>query len=329
MPIGRTGARSLADHVAAIGPLLPAELVPPAAIARIKALPDSLPPFRWSVFECRLGDGRAPVDFAWKYTPADLQESARLPVGEAWRRFARFRTAWVEPCSSFARHIRAIGLEFDLDKRPGPATLPSIFFGFADHDPDRTRRTIDSLLELFDRPQTAASRAAFLRCARALPAASGITYVGLMLGRDTPGLRLGLQGMGRRSIVPYLREAGWPRAPDQLETFLRTLEGDLATSTPVVALDVHDAVAPRVGLEFILAHPQAVRADRARTLLDHLVGLGLCTALHRDAALAWPSSRSPYDVFMGQPARTISHVKIVCSADGSLGAKCYLEAAHA
>jgi hypothetical protein len=323
------GARSLAEHLAAIGPALPAELVALDALCRIEALPDSLPPFRHCVFECRLGDGRAPVDFAWKYTPDDLRASARFPAGETWARFARFRSAWIEPGTPLASRIRAIGLEFDLDTPPTPSTHPSIFFGFGDHDPVRTLRTIASLLALFDRPQTAESRAALLRCIRALPPGSGVTYVGLMLGRDAPGLRLGLQGMGQRSIPTYLRDTGWPRPPDAVDAFLRTLHGDLATATPVVALDVHESVAPRVGLELILAHPQAVRADRARTLLDHLVGLELCTPVQRDAALVWPSSHSPYDAFMGRPARRISHVKIVCGANDSLEAKCYLEASLA
>jgi hypothetical protein len=135
--------------------------------------------------------------------------------------------------------------------------------------------------------------------------------------------------MGLRAIPTYLRDTGWPRPADAVDAFLGTLDGDLATTTPVVALDVHESVAPRVGLEFILAHPQAVLADRARTLLDHLVGLELCTPTQRDAALAWPSSHGPYDAFMGRPARRISHVKIVCGANDSLEAKCYLEASFA
>lgn len=296
-------AHALRTHLAALGPHLHPELVLPREAERLALLPDSLPPFHHSMLECRLGPGGGAVDFCWGYSPDELRGAEGL--------LAPFARAWNDPASPLADAVYHFELEFDAD-RPD---VPSLFFLFA-REP---LRAIEAILTLFDRPHVALDRVV-----EALPPGCEINCLGLMLPRPGAAVRIGIDGMRQQEIVPFLIRAGWEES-EALASFLATLSGDLAACSPVVAIDLHDSVGSRVGLEFLLAHDIAVRGERPRRMLEHLVGLGLCTEGQKDAILQWPTS--PVDRFLGDPVeRWISHVKIVC--DGAIGAKCYLEARY-
>ena len=269
----------------------------------LASLPESLPPFHQSMLECRLGAGGGQVDFCWGYSPEEMRDIDGV--------LAPFAKAWSDPSSPLADAVYHFSVEFDAD-RP---SLPSLFFLFA-REP---LRAIETIVALFDRP-----RVPLDGVVASMPDGCDINFLGLMLPRPDAGLRIGIDGMRQQDIVPFLRRLGWPESTE-LARFLSTLEGDLAECSPVVSFDVQEGIGPRVGLEFLLGHEIALRGDRPRRILEHLVALGLCTPSQKNAALQWPTS--PVDRFLGDAMeRSISHVKIVCN--GSLSAKCYLEAKY-
>jgi hypothetical protein len=357
----------LADHLARVCRFLPPSLVSPGALKRIEALPRvlpaALPPMRHSIFECRLSTSagrkaREQVDLAWKYRPQALAGLAaswrQAGSGEdgggapTWRMLARFAEAFDRDAPSPLREVHLVGLELDLDRSPDEATLPALFFCFGLCDRAKTAGVLDVLLTIFEQEieeeeiqeQEIQVPATWRRCVDALPDGAGVNYLGLMLGRPGNAVRLGIEQIRpQERILPYLDAIGWTGDRGALAGFLRGLPAALATSAPVVAIDVGEHVEGRIGLEFLLAHDGAVSGDHARVLLDHLVHRGLCRPEARDGMLAWPSSpRAPapswYERFAGgrrgnvddEPERFTSHVKIVVDPTGELEAKGYLEA---
>jgi hypothetical protein len=110
----------------------------------------------------------------------------------------------------------------------------------------------------------------------------------------------------------------------------------------MVQVDVSATVGPRVGLECHAAwapDPSAT-VPGWKSLLDRLVGLGVCSERQRDAVAGWPgltplihegmvwpitASSAPLPpLAWGIVVRRISHLKISIDAHGVLEAKAYL-----
>lgn len=351
-------ALRLTEHVQAIAPFLPLALVSRHALLRIEALPaalpDRLPKMRHSMIECRLSrnpsDARTQravheqVDLAWKIAPEELAGFEGIP-GETWEALARFGRAWAAAGSSDPiREVYLAGLELDLDRSPNHGILPAVFFCFGRCDAGTTFAILEALLESFG-GRSPGIGAACRRCIEALPSGAGVNYAGLMLSRRSDALRLGVEHvLPLDRILPYLDAIGWKGSRASLAGFFDSLPEVLASCAPVLAMDVGQHVERRLGIELLLAHPEALRNNRLQRLLDHLVKLRLCAPRERDAILRWPSGRwaaqSPLAAAQGNPSwcdrflevgrrhpeRFVSHVKLVCTARGGLEAKCYLEA---
>lgn len=318
----------LERHLAALAPHVPPQLVASGSLEPVTALAAALPRFRNSVIECRLADGAAQVDFSVKYMPRDLRDVQFAVQQPAWEQLERFRGEWVRKTTFVHEAVHMLGLEFDLPRTPAPAMIPSPFFCSSAGDAAATLRLADALLVTFGAGRRGAVLANLERCVRVLPHGARINYLALMLARPGAGVRVGVQGIEQHRAVAYLHAAGWDGPAGALSEFVAGLPAELGRRTPVIAFDVADALAPRVGLEYLLAHDDAHDARSAPALLDHLVARGLCTPAKRDAALRWNASHW-FARFTGAASgveRTLSHVKIVCAPDGVLDAKCYLEA---
>lgn len=314
-------------------------LISVAARARLRALGSALPPFRHGIFECRLTATEPQVDFCCKYTARDLFDAVPPAADGLWRRLADLRQAWARPDSSIARAVDLLGLEFDLDQRVTAETAPSLFFAFSTDDIRASMLALDSIVERVQGGLDARWRDGLQRCADALTPGAHFNYAGLMLGREPGALRIGVEGLAPQSAIPdYLERIGWSGPVNALRAFLAGLPAPLQRSAPVVALDVGASIGGRVGLEFLLCHEPAVQEGRAQLLLDHLVGLGLCSPEKRSAVLRWAEappaavSASPSwcDVFL-RPAsapqlhRIVSHIKLSWTEGADVRAKVYLE----
>jgi SAM-dependent methyltransferase len=339
----------LAATLEPIWPYLPRQLVSEACIQTIQSTTRGLPGTLSTtfLFETRLGDPAAWVDFGWRIDRSSLghrilagQSAESLPERflrrASWTRLSDFARRWADASSSLHERVSDIWLELDLAGRGARAAIPSVYCGAGGWLPDE-------LALLRGRELSAEVVARVAACQEALPPGGGVFQVGVMLSRAEDGVRLILRGIPPLALPDYLERSGWGQAPAGLATLLDIAAG--FALHPNLCLDVGRTFGRTIGLE-CSAHRIGPNAPaRWPELLDGLVRRGLCrpekaVALLEWASLArgtlcigeWPehlrSAASP-PLAGEQPAvyRNLSHLKLVCYTDGRLEAKAYL-AAH-
>ena len=164
-----------------------------------------------------------------------------------------------------------------------------------------------------------------------------------MLSRGEDAVRLCIRLRSVERIMEYLTVVGWPGDEADLRGVLEPLARSVDRA--VLAIDVGDAVRPKIGLECRFdGKRQPRREPRWGALLDSLALNGLCTSDKREALLAYPATSTRPRRDMPWPAalrqelatarralaehvRTIAHhVKIVYRPGEQLEAKAYLAA---
>jgi hypothetical protein len=270
-------------------PVMAAPLFPPPVRAALRALAVRLPPARFLLFECHLGASGPRVDLSLgqiEACPADLD----LPTLRA--------------------HPGAILLEYDL----GASAAPAVFASFSHRAPARTAG-LRGLAAALLGPPGAGVAAMLARAAEAQEAgASWITQFGAMRSRAHQPIRLNIGGRSPAAILGYAGRVGFPAAS------LALLESlfDMATGLDadfILAIDVADAVLPRIGLEYYFGDT----ASSAR-FLDRLRTRDLCDAAEIAAIDGWNGD--------GLVSRRLNHVKLVGSSPDDIRAKAYLAARY-
>ncbi|HEX5725392.1 MAG TPA: hypothetical protein VFX98_07985 [Longimicrobiaceae bacterium] len=340
--------------------LVPPSLVGPAAWARARTAAERLPAALAGAFylECRLAATEAPVDWIVRVDEPGREVLAgrnprvalppALRADGPWARLARFAAAWADD-PDLRRTVQLLWLELDLDAE-GDLPHPSVFAaldprgvaGFATAD---WTALLDRLLEyLGPDPASPATRRA-LHAALAERPPEGrpppfpgagewpvVPYVGFMLARPVPAVRLYLARTPAAELPARLRAMGWPGAPGELDALLRRLDGPTPGVAPAIGmshLDVHDgSVLPRVGMEFTFERARQVRGTLAEAaFLDRLVALGLCTGAKRRGLLSWPGHSLQtlrHELWRSVLSRRVNCVKLVHEPGRAPHAKGYL-----
>lgn len=284
-----------ADLWASFGADLPPALVSDAARARIAAFLQQAPLAANILYlECRL-DGGERVDVSFDVPRA---EHRRLVPHDGWD-------------GPDAGHV---GLEYDLDDAGGDA-LPATFWPLY-----RPAQELAALATQLKGLADATAVQAALAHVAAQPAQARVDYVAAMPARQPRPLRLNL------SHVPLQRCSGEP-VPAVIAQAARHAQHC------TLALDFGaQGLLPRWGVELFLAPD----ADPVlwHPLFDTLAACALAQRGKLQALLHWPGRRRRDDTpafgsFLGLgrfDARTLSHVKLVVDADGTVAAKAYLAA---
>lgn len=332
-------------------PWIPSALVSPGVVERIRALNDRLPAGLSTVggLECLLTGAGGRDPFAgWilgvsaahggREALAGTPPSGGVPpaflADERWRRLRDFVTAWADPSSPLHAAVADIWLEFDPDVLSLPVPVPGVF---VHSEPDSSggapgtprmaasRRVLERVLPLVqERPLSAAALGALDRCFGELPAAGGTPFVAFMMSRKKSGVRLMLS-MPIAEVRGYLGRIGWNGDPDEACALVEDLGPRV--DELFLHLDVGEAVHPRVGVECHLRRKQPRIEPRWASFMGHLVAMGLCTGLSRDAVLSWPGHARgvlPGEVLPSYVFRGISHVKIVSRLGEPPVSKVYL-----
>jgi hypothetical protein len=239
-------------------------------------------------------------------------------------------------------------LELDV-VGPTPGAVPSLFFSLSrpprsGEPPSDAIATIRAAHVALGRGFGPEREGALRRCLATLPSPARLLWVGVMLARATDALRLVVGPFPGPQLPDYLARIGWrDRSPRRLGavTHLAALADRFN-----LALDVGDAVGPRLGFECFFDR-QPPDEPRWGALLDELAARGHCSASKRAALLQWPGTsveaggrgRLPRGLaetlalFREQLvfvlARRINHLKLLLHPDGSLEAKAYLALSHA
>jgi hypothetical protein len=295
--------------------------------------------------ECRLAEAASQVDLIFGidesrrpvFASADWASRWRAPlVGyPIWRDVLELARQWAHGAHPW---LRSIWLEFDLDgvhARREPC--PSIFL---EVEHARARRTqagwwdrivsvLAATLQADLSPETVAGVRA---CVDDLPSHAIVNYVGVMLARGAGPVRLCVSKLSNADVVRVARRHGWAGNRDHLARVMadigRVRKGHVIPGPGLVHLNVGGRLDETLGIEYVLARRGQVegRVDERR-LLDHLVDVGLCAPVKRDALLQWPGysiERFAHALWPTVVSRRLNNIKLVFGPDASLFAKGYV-----
>lgn len=311
-------------------------------------------------FEIHLGDIRQRADWAFAVSGAGddrivfenlfKQKNFPSPLLQQpeWKQIALFTEAWNNESSFLKKKVKCFWLEFDMPDKQSDIIIPSAFFG-----PEKIPGDIPVDLEiqfswlvntalplLRGKHLSKKLKEQILSCIQNIPKGAMLFQVGTMLSRSTNDVRLYINKIHPKRIIPYLNTLGWEDKDNQLQALVNDIE--TKSERFVLSYDVTtDGIGPRIGIECSFEDNRYHEEPRWEPLFDYLVEKGLCLSEKRDALLRYPGVEHPDDfsggmmkpfvsvsqhlddIFSGSLVRYISHVKIVYIPGRSMEAKAY------
>ncbi|UKO96709.1 hypothetical protein [Nostoc sp. UHCC 0870] len=333
----------LEDYLKVVIPYLSSELVSPEALSNIRSLTKILPPFPFSILECRLGEEQPRVDLEVGLFCNNFTLPETFMTHPKWQAFQHIYHECSESKYFLYQKVKDIWLEFDVDKQPLQLPVPCIFLALNQENnstPQELIEIVNRLLNYRVSSIFASSLALTMNC---LPSNSHITYIGAMLSRSDKAIRIVTSEIRPEQLPEYLERIGWMYSIDKLQSVI----SDLSAFVDYICLsfDVGESILPRIGLECHLSKMPKYET-RWQLFLDYLVKNRLCTVPKRNAILdwpgfcqekshpeLWPENLKWGDSFLGTKAlsifaRKISHIKIVYEHDSLVEAKAYLWFGH-
>jgi len=334
---------TLADLYAVTGATPPASLVPPPAFERVVRVARHFSPDHSRIVhtEVRLEEA-GPVDVVVSVPTGSGEWRSAVPAAwwcePTWQRVDAFVEATKAPDSRLGRALTSAWLEFDAPS-DAAAPLPGVFAGLDDRQgvpaslspTGRLRHRLalaaDAAEPLHGDALPPAVMEALRRVFERVPDAARLVYVGMMIQRSSPALRLCFLGMVPEQVRAFLHDVGWPGDADALVETVASL-ADGGPVPHMLHLDVWaDGVQPRLGVEFPFQRIEQVWGRLSvGAWLQRLVRAGLASPAKVAALSAWPK----YGVYWPTPGaepqavfRYVNHVKLV-SDGGRLAAKAYL-----
>ncbi len=349
---------SVAGTIEQLAPRLPLALVAPDAGARLVRVARSLPAAltNWIYLECRLRRTEQRVDLIVRVDQRGrdiltgenpvLELDAGAQRDPVWRRVRALARAWSDPSCVLHRGVERIWLELDLHEScdelsRGELPAPGVFVEFsrevyAQHRrEDRLLVAMTALGILVPGGLAPVMSRNLRRCWELLPSGATIPYVGLFPARGSDAVRVSVAGLSDADLPAYLRALRWPGAHKDLTHAISAFLPHARAPRPrmaIVNLDVGPEIGRGVGVEYLLSHASQLRGTiLERELLDHLVGIGVCSAAKRDALHAWPGASfqvMPHELWRSRACRRVNHLKLSLADAGSLEVKAYLAASH-
>lgn len=337
---------SMAHYFKVVAPYLDSSLVTHSALSSIYNLTQDLPNFPIAGIECRLGEKQKRVDFQGNITRYSKTFAKYFQSAPHLESVHNFCQEWSHQDSSMNKTIDDIWLEFDIDKQKQLQVEPCIIAALNQDSLLTFDRVKDYLMDLSGRSNRALSTKTIQNlalCHSSLVEDAKITYLGIMLSRTTPTVRVNIKGLTTRLLENYLNVIGWPGQID----VLTNLVDDVSRFTDyhVITFDIGDTILPRIGVECFL-NRQPPKESRWSQLLDLMVDKGICTTQKKDALLSWPGLTKKLDQPESWPEelslndklfesranslfwRTLSLIKIVYQDNILLSAKGYLAFGH-
>lgn len=343
---------SMSDYLNVAGPRLSPELISPEAFAEIQDKVAILPPCAGSGFECRLGEIEPRADFlmriqtfdgsraAFAGRNPDVAPPAVLLRDPVWQRVHHFCSQWANPEHPLHTLVKDFWLEFDVSSSPPALPTPSIFFGPRPEHEDQQSIVALATGIMRGLPEPTPVPPSVQRCYEALPRGSAVYQVGMMLSRQSDALRLCVMGIAPSRLGAYLHDIGWSGPRAELEALVASLTPSIHRIC--LALDVGEAVEPKVGLECYMDEHN-LRSYKAKwaPFLEKLCERGLCRPEKRDGLLSWfgisthqaDEALWPSNLLQASSARTdgalstfiryLNHIKIVFTPGKPLEAKAY------
>jgi hypothetical protein len=310
-------------------------------------------------FEIHLMDATQRADWAFAVSGegsdrevlTNLMKNGQLPLQlfqqPEWRQIAEFSDAWANETSLLQKQIKCFWLEFDMPETLPTTFIPSVFFGpeklpegIASNDASQYHWLLDSALPLLRGQQLSKKiQHHVLNCIKKMPATASLFQVGTMLSRSSTDVRLYINKIYPKDIIPYLKTLGWSDETGEFQSLIDGLQ-DKANRF-VLSFDVTETgIGPRLGIECSFASNRFHQETRWKKLFDYLVEKATCLPEKRDALLGYPgvehtnisgsvmkplasASRHLDDLLSGTVVRYISHIKVAYHPGRALEAKAY------
>ena len=310
-------------------------------------------------FEIHLRDATQRADWAFAVSGegsdrevlTNLMKNGQLPLQffqqPEWRQIAEFSEAWANETSLLQKQIKCFWLEFDMPETLPTTFIPSVFFGpeklpegIASNDASQYHWLLDSALPLLRGQQLSKKiQHHVLNCIKKMPATASLFQVGTMLSRSSTDVRLYINKIDPKDIIPYLKTLGWSDETGEFQSLIDGLQ-DKANRF-VLSFDVTETgIGPRLGIECSFASNRFHQETRWKKLFDYLVEKAMCLPEKRDALLGYPgvehtnisgsvikplasASRHLDDLLSGTVVRYISHIKVAYHPGRALEAKAY------
>jgi hypothetical protein len=310
-------------------------------------------------FEIHLRDATQRADWAFAISGEgtdrevllNLMKNGQLPQQflqqPEWRHIADFSEAWANQTSLLQKHVKCFWLEFDMPDTLPTMLIPSVFFGpeklpegIASNDTSQYHWLLHTALPLLRGQQLSKKMQCHaLNCIKKIPATASLFQVGTMLARFSNDVRLYINRIHPKDIIPYLTALGWSDETREFQSLIDDLQNK--ADRFVLSFDVTETgIGPRLGIECSFASNRFHQETRWKKLFDYLVEKGACLPEKRDALLGYPgvehtdvsgsvmkplvsASHHLDDLLSGTLVRYISHMKVVYYPGRALEAKAY------
>ncbi len=311
-------------------------------------------------FEIHLRDATQRADWAFAISGegsdrevlVNLMKNGQLPQKffeqPEWRHIAEFSEAWTDQTSMLQKHIKCFWLEFDMPDTPPTVFIPSVFFGpeklpegIASNEASQYHWLLDTALPILRGQQLSKKiQHHVLNCIKKIPATASLFQVGTMLSRSSNDIRLYINRINPKDIIPYLKTLGWSDETGEFQSLIDDLQNK--ADRFVLSFDVTETgIGLRLGIDCSFASNRFHQENRWKELFDYLVEKGMCLPEKRDALLGYSgidysdissssvmkplvsASRHLDDLLSNKLVRYISHIKVVYHPDRALEAKAY------
>ncbi len=333
------------DSLASLFPLLfdglPPELLADPDRARLQKIAANLPLASGGILELPISADGGPVGLGLRLLRKQggfehLENAGRsfrpnLAARPAWKALQRFAAAVKEDASPLRRGVAEGWLEFDLNAKTKTLPAPGFFFKLEDpfahpasagvlkeSQHHSSLALIQNGLDALGVSSDEGSLTALRRCIQARNASTGIAYVGVFLGRKTPGFRLVLGGMPFSSLTAYLRKIEYAPGFQGLLPLIDIISRRMGVETLALHLDIAGDIQPRLGIE-IAMKTDANPAGAWGSFLEMLTYSGLSTPARARAIPSWQRQfqrtqmRETWPAVLGTKFtslhRAINHVK--------------------
>lgn len=248
----------------------------------------------------------------------------------SWEKIKSFLTIWKINKSQYFSGLESIFLEFDTSVKKS-IHPPAIFLKIKGKNSNN--ELIKSLIiQLNSKEYYSANENALKTIQQNLTNSSYIGYIGIMLSRDIPILRININGLKKHEIISFLKKINWNGNIKELDFFINELLPLIDIT--ILSFDVFsNQVLDKIGFEFKITNSQK-RDIRFHKTLDILQTRGLITENKAEYLIncnkSWfPSNTEwhPSLVFnslfhniksVDSISYFLSHLKFVITKDGSL-----------
>lgn len=348
------------DYLDMVEPHLSSKLISNKNLSEIKEISSNLTGGLTSFFgfESHLGVSRPESDYLLavssgngeRETLANLIRNGEIPVNfgksEEWQRTFKFSLEWADPNSELYDKVLGLWFEFDVLDSNSEKLIPNIFLQIKKTRIDTKKDlkkfkwiTKTAIPLLKGKTLSETTKKNLIKAVKNLPKGTSLIHVGTMLSRKKEGVRIVINRIKPKQVIPYLKSVGWSEESEKLSDLLKDLE-DYVTRL-VLHLNIGKKIDQKIGLECSFSENKYHQETGWQEFLEYLVEKDLCSSQKKEALLSFPgvqqedlSDNFDMETYMIAPkiknknyssalVRYLSHIKIVYNSDHSLEAKAY------